>query len=344
VTLQVELTGGPVSLRDGRSVALRRLTDADGDALIEAVHCADAFDLRRRFMGHPPPDHVVIRLLHAADGIHDSVLGAFDVDGRVVGVAQFDRRDDLPTAEFAIEVATGWQRCGLGAAMLRELASLAMSCGVVQFTAVYFADNTPIIRLMRSTGCTRWLGSECGASTAELDLGSMLAQPTGRATSSGPSPLVARPSTPQDDAVTAVQQNLTVLSRSESMQLLRSIPVGRIVFTHRAMPAITPVNFSVLDNDDVVIRTERGSRLATATREAVVAFEGDSYDGASRDGWSVVVTGLSHHVVSAEELAAIDDALPTPWAMGGRDLVLRISTTIVEGRRLTSAAVDQGTD
>jgi RimJ/RimL family protein N-acetyltransferase len=173
--LQAEQTAVPVSLRDGRSVVLRRLTDADGPALIEAVHCADAFDLRRRFMGAPPTDHVLIQLLHAADGIHDTVLGAFDAEGRVVGVAQFDRRDELPTAEFAIEVATDWQRCGLGAAMLRELASLATSCGIGQFTAVYLADNNPIIRLMRSTGCTRWLGTECGASMAELDLRSMLA-------------------------------------------------------------------------------------------------------------------------------------------------------------------------
>jgi RimJ/RimL family protein N-acetyltransferase len=152
------------------------LTDDDADALIEAVHCADAFDLRRRFMGQPPPDQVLIKLLHAADGIHDSVLGALDSEGRIVGVAQFDRRDDLPTAEFAIEVATDWQRCGLGAVMLRELASLAMSYGILAFTAVYLADNNPIIRLMRSTGCARWLGTECGASIAELDLRSMLAQ------------------------------------------------------------------------------------------------------------------------------------------------------------------------
>jgi hypothetical protein len=93
----------------------------------------------------------------------------------LLGVAQFDRRDDAPTAEFAIEVATDWQRCGLSVAMLRRLAVLAAAHGITHFTAVYLADNTPIIRLMRSTGCTRWLGTECGTSAAEVDIGELLA-------------------------------------------------------------------------------------------------------------------------------------------------------------------------
>lgn len=169
--------GTPVTARltDGRSVVLRPLADADTEALIHAVHHADTFDLRRRFMGPTPPDHVLARLLHDSDGVHDCALGAFDPAGRLVGVAQFDRRDDAPTAEFAIEVATGWQRCGLGVAMLRELGVLAAAHGIAHFTAVYLADNTPIIRLMRSTGCARWLGTDCGTSAAELDIDRMLA-------------------------------------------------------------------------------------------------------------------------------------------------------------------------
>ncbi len=99
------------------------------------------------------------------------LLGAFDSDGRLVGVAQFDRRDDKPVAEFAIEIARDWQRCGLGALMLRRLAAIAERQGVVRFTVVYLSDNAAIIRLMRSTGATTWTGTECGVSTAELALG-----------------------------------------------------------------------------------------------------------------------------------------------------------------------------
>jgi RimJ/RimL family protein N-acetyltransferase len=328
MTLELELSPVPVTLRDGRSVLIRRLTDADGDALIDAVHLADAFDLRRRFMGQPPA--------------HDRVLGAFDADGRIVAVAQFDRFDDTPVAEFAIEVATDWQRAGLGLAVLRALGTAALSYGIVRFSAVYFADNTPIIRLMRSTGCTRWLGTECGASRAEFDLAAMLLA-SAEMSPSGPSTLVECGSTTEDGGVTVDQQSVATLSREDSMHLLRSVPVGRIVFTHRAMPAITPVNFSVLDNGDVVIRTAVGSRLSAATKDAVVAFEADSYDGVSHAAWSVVVTGRAHHVVSADELATIDGALSAPWAAGERGVVIRISTEIVEGRRLTGIASVEGT-
>jgi nitroimidazol reductase NimA-like FMN-containing flavoprotein (pyridoxamine 5'-phosphate oxidase superfamily)/GNAT superfamily N-acetyltransferase len=343
--MTLELDPGPVTmaLRDGRSVLLRRLTDDDGDALIDAVHHADAFDLRRRFMGQPPPDHVLIQLLHAADGIHDRVLGAFDADGRIVGVTQFDRLDDEPAAEFAIEVASDWQRCGLGVAMLRSLGEAALSCGVTTFTAVYVADNTPIVRLMRSTGCARWLGTEYGASAAELDLQAMLL--TSPITSaSGPSPLVDPPSLPHHGAMSVDAANVTVLSRSQSMELLRSVPVGRIVFTHRALPAITPVNFTVLDNDDIVIRTAVGSRLAAATDGAVVAFEADSYDGLSREAWSVVVTGRAGHVVSDDELAEVETAMPAPWAAGERGVVVRVGAEIVDGRRVSGGLVHDGTN
>jgi RimJ/RimL family protein N-acetyltransferase len=156
-------------LADGRTVQIRPLTSADGDALIDAIAGADSFDLYRRFMGSPPAPHVLVRLLGAADGVHDAVLGAFD-GATLVGVAQFDRGDDEPTAELAIEVATAWKRCGLGAAMLRALAGLAASCGITTLTAVYFADNAALCHLLQATGASRWTGSEGGASSAELDL------------------------------------------------------------------------------------------------------------------------------------------------------------------------------
>jgi uncharacterized protein len=321
-----------VSLRDGRSVLLRPLTVDDGDALIDAVHHADVFDLRRRFMGSPPPAHVLARLLARADGVHDTALGAFEVDGRLVGVAQFDRRDDSPTAEFALEVATGWQRCGLGAALLRQLGVLAQARGISRFTAVYLADNTPIIRLMRSTGCTRWLGTESGASWAELDVELMLAG-TGAVPTSGRSPLGRGPATTDHGTVTGDPAELTVLPRIESLALLGSVAIGRIVFTDRAMPAITPVNFAVLPNGDIVIRSGPGSKLSAATRGAVVAFEADEISDSRHDGWSVVVTGHARHVVSADELAEIDGSLPAPWVAGERHDVIRISADIVEGRR-----------
>ena len=70
---------------------------------------------------------------------------------------------------------------------------------------------------------------------------------------------------------------LTQLSRDECLRLMASVPVGRIIYTRRALPAVELVNFA-LDHDDIVIRTDRGGKLAAAACGAVVAFEADSLD------------------------------------------------------------------
>ena len=46
-----------------------------------------------------------------------------------------------------------------------------------------------------------------------------------------------------------------------------SVPVGRIVYTRQALPAVELVNFA-LDDGDIVIRTDAGGKLAAATRGA----------------------------------------------------------------------------
>ena len=67
------------------------------------------------------------------------------------------------------------------------------------------------------------------------------------------------------------------LSRDECLRLMGSVPVGRIVYTRQALPAVELVNFA-LDDGDIIIRTDAGGKLAAATRGAVVAFEADSVD------------------------------------------------------------------
>lgn len=159
-----------VRLRDGRIALLRELQPDDGPALVDAVAHADPGDLHRRFLGSAPSPHVLLRAVERADGRHDFLLGAFAPGSRLVGVAQFDRGDDRPVAEVAIEVDHGWQRVGLGRAMLDRCSSLARERGVHEFTAQYYADNIPINRLLRRVGHVVKSGTECGLSTMLVDL------------------------------------------------------------------------------------------------------------------------------------------------------------------------------
>jgi RimJ/RimL family protein N-acetyltransferase len=159
-----------VVLDDGCRVTVRPLGPADAPDLAAFVDEADADDLRRRFMGLPPPTGFLVSRLCSADGHHHLVLGAFTDAGRLVAVAQFDRSDDAPAAEFAIEVASGWQRRHLGTRLLLALGGMAREHGVTTFTATYFADNIGIRRLMRETGCLVRSDVSAGEGHAVLDL------------------------------------------------------------------------------------------------------------------------------------------------------------------------------
>ena len=162
--------GRETVLADGRAVVLRELTADDASTLLTAIEHADPGDLRLRFMGAPPPADLLISRLRTADGVHDYALGAFDPTGRLVGVAQFDRLDDNPSAEFAIEVASDWRRVGLGTCLLTRLADVARGLGITRFTATYYADNLAVRRLLRTSHRVVASGVEQGEGYSVLDL------------------------------------------------------------------------------------------------------------------------------------------------------------------------------
>jgi uncharacterized protein len=128
------------------------------------------------------------------------------------------------------------------------------------------------------------------------------------------------------------------LSKDQCLQLMASVPIGRIIFTRQALPAVELVNFA-LDNGDIVIRTDLSEKLAAAVREAVVAFEADCVDTASQSGWSVTVIGQSREVTDPEETGRLQRMGPNSWAPGERAHFIRISPAILNGRWLDAHRV-----
>lgn len=126
---------------------------------------------------------------------------------------------------------------------------------------------------------------------------------------------------------------LEILSPEECRALLAEAPLGRIVFTDRALPAIQPVNYTLADGD-VVIRTSPSSRLATAAADVIVAFEIDDFDTGTRTGWSVVVVGHARTVTAPDEQVALRSLPLRSWAPGGRDHFIRVHPQIISGRRV----------
>ncbi|MBB5626200.1 pyridoxamine 5'-phosphate oxidase family protein [Sphaerisporangium krabiense] len=126
---------------------------------------------------------------------------------------------------------------------------------------------------------------------------------------------------------------LRVLTREECLHLFTLTPVGRIVFTDRALPSVQPVNF-LLNGEDIVIRTSTGSKLAAATRNAVVAFEADEIDVTTRTGWSVTAVGHARAVTDPAEIELLS-ALPlVRWLPGDQDHFIVVRAEQVSGRRI----------
>jgi hypothetical protein len=95
------------------------------------------------------------------------------------------------------------------------------------------------------------------------------------------------------------------LPRDECIRLMASVPIGRIVYTSQALPAVELVNFA-LHGGDIVIRTDPEGKLAAATRGTVVAFEADSVDVAGQAGWSVTIVGQAWAVIDNEEIRDLE--------------------------------------
>lgn len=140
------------------------------------------------------------------------------------------------------------------------------------------------------------------------------------------------------------QRRLEELSPQESMCLLGSVSLGRIVFTARALPAIRPV-CHLVDGDYVVIRTDSGAAITSELRAeagTIVAYEADAIDPAEHLGWSVIVVGVAHRVIDPDEAGIYRRAL-RPWVSGPKDQVIAIHTDMVTGFRLvtdSAAAAD----
>lgn len=132
----------------------------------------------------------------------------------------------------------------------------------------------------------------------------------------------------------SVTARIEPIDRDECLRLLATAPVGRVVVTDQALPTVILVTLA-LDGDDVVLRASRGSRLARGASGAVVAVEVDDVSAAEHTGWSVVVTGEARVVDDPAEEERLDSLL-RPWVPGRKNVFLRVSTTVVTGRRVVS--------
>ncbi len=143
------------------------------------------------------------------------------------------------------------------------------------------------------------------------------------------------------DGASVNDVGLERLSRQESLDLLGSVPVGRMVYTRQALPAVDPVNFA-LSGGEIVIRSGAGGTLTAAARGDVVAFEADTLDTVARCGWSVTVIGRSRQASDPGEIGRLLRLPLVSCTPGEKDHFICIGIEIVNGRRLRTSAEEAG--
>ncbi len=130
---------------------------------------------------------------------------------------------------------------------------------------------------------------------------------------------------------------LEVLNSEECLRLLASVPVGRVGLVADGEIIMLPVNH-LMDGQDPVFCTARGSKLSAAEQEGVAAFEADHYDEQTHAGWSVLVTGRAEAVYQESEVERLSRGGLHPWASGmERPFWVRIRALSMTGRRIPGA-------
>ncbi len=125
-------------------------------------------------------------------------------------------------------------------------------------------------------------------------------------------------------------QPVTILSATESWDLLASVALGRLVTSVDGQPEIFPVNF-VVQHRTVLFRTAEGTKLVSTAINSHILFEADDHNAA--EGWSVILKGIGRMLRTTEELEEAERAQLLPWTATLKQHFVRIQPISITGRR-----------
>jgi len=134
---------------------------------------------------------------------------------------------------------------------------------------------------------------------------------------------------------------LEILPFDVCLQLLATVPVGRVSFFADGEIVTLPVNH-LIDGQDPVFRTDYGSKLSAAEGQELVAFEADSYDERTHSGWSVLINGRAYAVSEAAEIQRLRNAGLHPWiTTADHPFWIRIRPASITGRQTPGLVVQR---
>lgn len=125
------------------------------------------------------------------------------------------------------------------------------------------------------------------------------------------------------------------IAESECRALLSVGIIGRVAFNSSSGIQIIPLNYIYLD-DRIYVRVDATSVLGELGGDSnEVAFEVDYHDDLNKRAWSVVVQGSMEVVTDPGELQTLQSQRRLkPWAIGKRQLYLRLEPLTISGRKV----------
>ena len=130
---------------------------------------------------------------------------------------------------------------------------------------------------------------------------------------------------------------LEILGEAECLQLLATVPIGRLVITRGGLPAVRLVQY-IVDGSTVILAIADPDSRRAAERGDVVAFQVDEVDPVRHTGWSVTTAGhLS--TVNPRDALQFRQTLPVR-ALGTDRQLISLAIENLEGRRVASRPDD----
>ncbi|HET6746258.1 MAG TPA: GNAT family N-acetyltransferase [Candidatus Limnocylindria bacterium] len=164
-----------IPLDSGRWVTIRPIESSDGHGLLDFYRRLSARARYTRFLGIGPGVDAEAAQRFAdvdhdhADGFVAVLHEAGPQDGAIIGHLCMEP-DRGGSEEVAVAVADGQRGRGIGSALFAAAVRSAARRGVPRLSAMLFATNEPMRRLLLHAPCPRTDRIDAGIETIELEL------------------------------------------------------------------------------------------------------------------------------------------------------------------------------
>jgi GNAT superfamily N-acetyltransferase len=161
------------ALRDGRPVKIRALRPDDRSGLLAAVGRTSTQSLYRRFFAPKRgfTEQEIAFFLNIDFVNHVALVASVQEEGRsvIIGGGRYVVLQP-GKAEVAFAVVDQYQGQGVGAALMRHLASIAREAGLEELVAEVLADNMSMLRVFEKSGLRVSTTREAGVVHVSLQL------------------------------------------------------------------------------------------------------------------------------------------------------------------------------